>query len=190
MQILRIANTIYIQGYMKKILLPIFIIFILFIFLFLGMNYMGKNLASLSGIITALVTINPLEVNVSAPAEVNINKVFKVEAQVVNKGEEKVKNARGEIFLPLEIVLLQKDSVKKIGIIPGKKEKKVSWGVRGKEIGTYIISVSVSGELRGDIVRVEGNTIVKVIEKTPLGQGRPFNLFQRLFDFFQGLFQI
>ena len=187
---LRITNTIYMKEYMKKILLPIFIIFALFTFLFLGMNYIGKNLASLSGPITALVTINPLEVDVSAPAEVETNRVFKVEAQVINKGEAKIQNAKGEIFLPPELVLLQKDPVKKIGIISGKKEKKISWGVKGEEIGTYIISVSASGELRGDIVKVEGNTIVKVTEKTPLGQGRPFNLFQRLFDFLQGLFQI
>lgn len=186
MQNLRIANTIYTQEYMKKILLPIFVISVLSIFLFLGINYTGKNLASLSGLITALVTINPLEVDVSAPAEAGINRVFKVEAQAINKGEAKIENAKGEIFLPLELVLLQKDSVKKIGIIPGKKEKKISWAVKGIETGNHIIIVSASGELKGDLISAEGNKMVKVIEFSPPGKGQGW--LQNLFGFFQGWF--
>jgi len=73
--------------------------------------------ASLWDAIRAWVTINPLEVDiVSAPAEAEINKVFKITVEVINKGEEKIENAKGEIFLSekLEgIDILKKNSVQK-----------------------------------------------------------------------------
>ena len=143
--------------------------------------------ASIWDVIKAWVTINPLEINVSAPAEVEIGKVFKVEARVINKGEEKVENARGEIFLPAGLILLKEDSVQEIGIIPGKKEKKISWQVRGEEIGSYVISVSASGELKGYIVSGEGSTLVKVGE--PLPRGRGWGWLQNLFDLFRERFR-
>jgi len=74
-------------------------------------------------------------------------------------------------------------------VIRGKKDKKVSWPVKGDSVGTYIISVSVSGEVRGDIVSADAAIKITLKEKSrPPGQ--PFNLFQRFFDFFQGLFKI
>ena len=100
--------------------------------------------ASFLDIIRALVTINPLEVSIGTPAEAEIGKVFKVEARARNKGEEKIENAKAEIFLPPELVLIQKDPVKEIGVISGKREKKISWPVRGEIAGDYIVSVLVS----------------------------------------------
>ena len=55
--------------------------------------------ASFLDIIRALVTINPLEVVVSAPPLVETNKMFKVEARVINKGEERIGRVTAEIFL-------------------------------------------------------------------------------------------
>ena len=133
-------------------------------------NYWAQ--ASLWDIIKAWVTINPLSVDVSAPEEVEINKVFKITAKAVNRGEERIENAKGEIFLPDELVLLKKDPVQKIGVIMGKKEKKISWTVKGKEIGNYFISVSASGELKGDLVSAEDSTMVKVIKPLPRGKAR------------------
>ena len=59
--------------------------------------------ASLWDAIRAWVTINPLEVDVSAPAEAEIGKVFKVTAEATNKGEEKIENVKGEIFLSAKL---------------------------------------------------------------------------------------
>jgi len=173
---------------MRKILFSIFIISVLSFFIFWGVNYTKINLASLLGIITAWVTINPLEVDVSAPAEAEINKVFKVEARVINKGDEKIENAKGEIFLPPELVLIRKDPIQEIGVIPGKKEKRASWTVKGEAVGNYIVSVKVSGELKGEIVTAEGSTSVKIEESIPRGTGRGW--LQNLSDFFQKLFGI
>ncbi len=150
--------------------------------------------ASFWDTIRAWVTINPLFVDVSAPAEVEVDKVFKVEAKIINKGEEKIENSEAEIFLPEDpegLVLIQKDPVKKIGVIPGKKEKKISWSVKGEELGNYGISVKVSGVLQGKELSKESDTImVKIIKKTVPGGGKAsFNLFQRFFNLFQEWFK-
>ncbi|MCP6726648.1 MAG: hypothetical protein KJI69_01230 [Patescibacteria group bacterium] len=148
-------------------------------------NYIVQ--ASFFDIIRALVTINPLELDVTAPAEAAINKVFKVEAVATNKGEDTIKNVKAQIFLPEGLVLLKRESPQQMGVIRGKREKKVSWSVRGDSIGYYIISVLVSGELRGEILSADGTAKITLKEKSS-PPGRPFNIFQRFFDFFQGLF--
>jgi len=137
--------------------------------------------------IKAWVTINPLEVNVSTSAEAEINKVFKVTAKVTNKGEEKIENVKGEIFLPEGLVLLKKNPIQKTGVIQGKKSKKISWTVRGTEMGNYIFAVSVTGELKGDLVTTEDSSWVEIkesVEKT-----KPQKWYQNIFNFFRRWFR-
>lgn len=179
-------KTIFMEGYMRKILFSILAISFLSFILLLGMQYGGNNLASLFNIIVARVTINPLEVEASAPSEVEIGKVFKVTAKLINKGEERIKNAKGEIHFFPGLVLLRKEPIKKIGVIPSKKEKKVSWSVKGEEEGTYFIMVSALGELRGYEISAEDN--IKVVVKESLNGIHPRILLQALFDFFRGWF--
>lgn len=181
------SQIIFMPRYLKKILFPIIIISVFSVLTFLGTNYGKKYLASFSGIITAWVTINPLEVRVSAPAEVEINKVFKVEARLINKGEEKIENAKAKIFLPSGLILMKKDPVQEIGVIPAKKEKKASWAVKGIEPGSHIVIVSASGELKGDLVSAEDSVEVRVRE--PLREIPPPKWFQNLLDFFREMFR-
>ncbi|MCH7552282.1 hypothetical protein IIB49_02740, partial [Patescibacteria group bacterium] len=157
--------------------------------LFLSAAFPFFAQASFLDIIRALVTINPLELDVTAPAEAQINRVFKVEAVATNKGKDTILNAEAEIFPPKGLVLLKKDPMQKMGVILGKKEKKVSWSVRGDSTENYIISVVVSGELRGEPLSADGTAKITLKEKS-LPPGRPFNIFQGFFDFFQGLFKI
>ena len=148
--------------------------------------------ASFFDIIRALVTINPLKLDVTAPAEAQINRVFKVEAVATNKGKDTILNAEAEIFLPEGLALLKNEPTQKMGVIRGKKDKKVSWSVRGEGIENvvnYIISVEVSGELRGEPLSADGTAKITLKEKS-LPPGRPFNIFQGFFDFFQRLFKI
>lgn len=146
--------------------------------------------ASLWDAIRAWVTINPLEVDVSAPTEAEIGKVFKVTAEATNKGEEKIENVQGEIFLPEGVEgidFLKKNSVQKMGVIQGKKSKKISWTVKGTGEGNYIFAVSVTGELKGDLVIAEDSSWVEIkesVEKT-----KPQKWYQNIFDFFQGWFK-
>ena len=158
-------------------------VFVLTVFLFTVVLFSGAQ-ASFLDIIRALVTINPLELDVLAPTEAEINKVFKVEAVATNKGEDKIENAKAEIFLPAGLVLLQKDSMQNMGVIRGKKDKKVSWSIKGDNVGDYIISVLVSGELGGNIVSADGSVKVTLKEKSS-PPGRPFTIFQRLLNTFQ-----
>ena len=150
--------------------------------------------ASLWDAIRAWVTINPLEVEVSAPKEVEVNKVFKITAKVINKGEEKIKNAKGEIFLPEGVEgidFLKKNPVQKIGVIHGKKSKKISWTARGTKIGTeiegYIITVSVTGELKENLIGAEDSVLVIIEDPQEKSQSRKW--YQNLFDFFRGWFK-
>ena len=145
--------------------------------------------ASFLDIIRALVTINPLELDVTAPAEAQINRVFKVEAVATNKGKDTIENVTAQIFPPKGLVLLKSKLTQKMGVIQGMKEKKVSWSMRGEDIGVYVISVVVSGELRGEPLNADGTTKITLVEKSS-PPGRPFNIFQGFFDFLQGLFKI
>ena len=186
MRIPRIVSIIYMEEYLKKILISVLAISILSFILLLGIQYGGNNLASLFNVIVARVTLNPLEVEVSAPAEVEIGKVFKVTAKLINKGGERIKNGKGEIFLHSGLALLKKETVQGIGVIPAKKEKKVSWSIRGEQIGNYIIVVSGSGELKGEGISA-GDSINVEVKKSLKGT-QPHILLQTLFDFFQKWF--
>lgn len=179
-------QIIFVPKQMRKILFLIFIISVLSFFIFWGANYTKINLASLFSVITARVTINPLEVKIFALAEIEVDKVFRVEAKVINRGEEKIENAKGEVFLPPGLILIQKDSVKEIGIIPGKREKKVSWSARGEAVGNYFISFKVSGELKEQIISVEDSILVEIKESIKNTGSR--SRFQNFFDFFQERF--
>lgn len=169
--------------------------FLLTVFILTAIFFSGSAQASLWDTIKAWVTINPLFVDVSAPAKVEINQVFKVEAKIINKGEEKIENAKAEIILPEGLILFKNDPIQEIGVILGKKEKGVTlgkkekrifWLVKGEGIGEYFISISVSGELKGQLVSAEDTAMVKVIK--PIPKGKAWGWFQNLFDFFQERF--
>jgi len=140
--------------------------------------------ASFLDIIMALVAINPLEVDVTVPAEVEINKTFKVEATVRNKGDDRIENATAQIVLPEGLVLVQKDSVRNMNVIQAKSAKTVSWSVKGESVGEYIISVLASGELRGDIVSAD-ETAKTTLKAKSLPQGRPFHALQLFLETLQ-----
>ncbi|MCH7756843.1 hypothetical protein IIC45_02035 [Patescibacteria group bacterium] len=144
--------------------------------------------ASFLDIIRAFVTINPLKVEVSAPAEVELNKVFKVDAKVINKGEVKIENLIGEIFLPPGLSLSGKSEIKTIRVVPAGREKKISWQVKGESIGNYVIAVFISGTVSGDAVSADGSKLVRVVKKTP-PPGRLGSAFQSIFTFIQNLLQ-
>lgn len=164
-----------------RFLLAVLIVTALFFFGAIAQRESRIAKASFLDIIRALVTVNPLSVEVSAPPEVEIGKVFKVEAEARNRGQERIENAKGEIFLPppLGLILKRKTSIHEIGVIPGGKEKKIFWQVEGGTIGNYVISVVVSGELAGSLVSAEESTTVKIVES--------FLPHKPIFDFFSRL---
>ena len=164
--------------------LPLF----LAVFILTTVFFSSPAQASFWNIIKAWVTINPLEVNLSVPLEVEINKVFKVEAKVINKGKERIEKVKGEIFLPEGLILIRKDPVQKIGVIPGKKEKKISWPVKGEKEGNYIISVRVSGELNGSELTKEVSAKVVIKEKGLGVREKGIHFFNKFLEFFSEVF--
>lgn len=137
--------------------------------------------ASFFDFIRALVTINPLEVDVLSLADTEIDRVFRVEAAALNKGEDAIESAEAQIFVPEGLVVLGGSSVKQMGVIRGERDKKVFWQVRGEEIGSYVISVKVSGILGGTEISDEDSALVEIIERGAPGRR---NFLQILRDFF------
>lgn len=169
------------QPYTKIFLSIFLVVSILFISFFWGIKYFETQLASFSGVIRAWVTINPLEVDVSCPKEAAIDKVFLVRAEIENKGKKKIEEAKGEIFLPEELET-KKGGGQEIGVLPPKSKKFMFWPVKGKEVGNYVISVKVSGDLEGKLVSAEDSAMVKIKEFL---KGQPWRWFQNFFDFFR-----
>jgi len=168
----------------KRILLTLSLVFILLFFIFFGLDYSVNQIASIFSIVITRVTINPLEVNVSAPVEAEISKAFRVEARVINKGEKEIRNAKAEIFLS-EGLSLKRSSVQNFGIIRGKKEKKVFWQIRGDITGNYFITVKATGRLGVEDINSEDSTMVKIIGETSPSRNNFLEFFQRFFNFIQ-----
>jgi len=135
--------------------------------------------ASFLDIIRALVTINPLEVVVSAPPLVETNKLFRVEARVINKGEERIGRVTAEIFLPKGLVVTKKNTVQNVGTISGRREKRIQWLVQAEQTGMYLILVSAAAELKGDSITTEGNTVIVTAQENAVIELQPTNLLQR-----------
>lgn len=176
----------------KKTSIFLFTVFLTIALFFSGVaNPDGDRAAHASflDIIRAFVTINPLDVKVSAPSEVEVGEIFRVEARVINKGEIKIEDIRAEIFLPSELPLRGRDAVQMINVIQREKERKITWTVRGESVGNYVITVSASGELNGDLVNAQESKVLTVKKKTP-PPGQLSLLSQNLLDFIKQLFQI
>jgi hypothetical protein len=158
----------------KYISFFIFTVFFITVFFFCGIaNKSGNSVvhASFLDTIKAFVTINPLAVEISAPSEVELGRVFSIEAKVINKGEVKIENINGEIFLPEGLSLRGRNAVQKIKVIQGGKEKKIFWQVAAEYSGNYIITVSAFGELKGNIITAAGSKVLTVEEKEDGGKG-------------------
>lgn len=150
----------------QKILLTLFTVFILLGLIAFKTN---ANQGFFSEVITALVTINPLKVSVSAPAQVKINRSFIVKAIVENKGRERVEGVKAQIFLPQGLELIKGEEEQKIGTLSPKSKRVILWFVKGKKAGYYIISVEAQGELRGNVLTAEDSAVVKVREEKRQG---------------------
>lgn len=168
----------------KKVSLLLLVV----VFSYNALFFLGASVAhaSILDFIRAFVTINPLAVEVTAPLESDLNRVFKVEATVINKGEVRIENVTGEIFLPAGLTVSGQE-IKKIGRVPAGRQKRVSWSVKGETIGDYVIAVSIDGTVNGDAVSADGTKLVSIVKKTPPpGQTSSISsgIFGNFFDFF------
>lgn len=165
-----------ITNYSKRVILITTVILITGGFFFSGTGSAPIAQASFLDMIRALVTINPLQVEITTPGEALVNEVFKLEATVINKGEERLSNAQAEIFLPPGLTLQAKKQIKKLGVIPPHKEKTVRWLIKGEQSGNYIVLVSARSEIKEQIVSTEASTIVVIIDKVGTGNEEAPNI--------------
>jgi len=171
-----------IANYLKKIILITAVVFITGSFFFGVISSAPAAQASFLDIIQALVTINPLKVEIIAPKEVLINQVFKIEVTVINSGEEKVGNTQAEIFLPQGLTLITKKQINKLGAIPPNKDKKTRWLVRGDRSGNFIILVSARGEIKEQAVTAEATTLVTILDIVGPVKTKGLSFIQRVND--------
>lgn len=149
---------------------------------FVMVNTGSLNQASSLGILTATVSINPLEVKVSAPKEIKVNRTFVVKASLINKGEEKIKDVEAEIYLSPGLRLIRRDEEQELGTIPSRRKKFSFWPVKGEKLGNYVIMVKASGEIKDQEIEAEDSINVEIVkEKFPWWR-RPWQLLANLFE--------
>lgn len=179
-----------IVNYSKRVILITAVILITGGFFFSPVSHAPIAQASLLDMIRALVTINPLQVEITTPGEALVNEVFKVEATVINKGEERLSNAQAEIFLPPGLTLKTKKQIRKLGVIPPHKKKTLRWLIRGEQSGNYIVLVSARGEIKEQTVSAEASTIVVIIDKVGTENKEAPNVSQSSPSLWQGFLNL
>ena len=169
-----------IANYSKKVILITAVILITGSFFFGVINSAGVAQASFLDIIQALVTINPLKVEIIAPKEELLNQAFKIEVTVINSGEGKVGNTQAEIFLPDGLSLVTKKQINKLGAIPPNKDKETKWLVKGGQSGNFIILVSAQGEIKEQVVTAEATALITILDIINPAKTKGPNFVQRV----------
>ncbi len=169
-----------IANYLKKFILITAVVIITGSFFFGVISSAGVAQASFLDIIQALVTINPLKVEIIAPKEELLDQVFKIEATVINSGEEKIGNTQAEIFLPKGLTLVTKKQINNLGAIPPNKDKKTRWSVKGDRSGNFIILVSARGEIKEQVVTAEATTLITILDIVGLVKIKGSSFIQRV----------
>jgi len=179
------------KSHLKKIAFFLFMAFLVVSISFfpqLQAGTMSIAEASFWDTIIGFVAINPLRVSLSVPAEADLGRNFKAQVIVENRGDERISNVMVEIFISKGLVLVNKNAIKKIGMVRGNRTKNISWQVKGTEAGNFSISVSASAVVRGDVVSTQGNTALITITDGPAPPIPTLNVFQSFLSFFRRWF--
>lgn len=112
-----------------------------------------------SGVVTATVRPNPLQVEVEAPAVVNVGTWFDIDVTITNLGAETVTKLNAEIYTPAEITARGKK--KRIGNLGAGESQTVSWRAKATSSGSdLIVQISVKGILNNQEIIVEETTMI------------------------------
>ncbi len=178
--------------YLKKFILITTVVLITGSFFFGVISSSSTARASFLDIIQALVTINPLKVEIIAPKEALLDQTFKIEATVFNSGEEKVSNTQAEIFLPDGLTLVTKKQINKLGVIPPNKDKETKWLVKGEKAGNFFVLISAQGEIKEQVITAEATALITIVDiinpaktKGPSFVQRVNNWWREVLNFFR-----
>ena len=124
--------------------------------------------AASEGSVSATVTTTPLVLSVSAPKKLQVGRRFGVKTTIANLGESEIAQVAAAIHLPDGLTLISSEAEQDIGVIPARKKKVVRWVVRAGEVGTYVITITASGQYEGSAVEAEAARTVEVKKRLSL----------------------
>lgn len=137
--------------------------------------------SALSGILTATVSPNPLEVTLVSPKSALVTRAFSIKAQVKNAGVASIENVSVELRLPVGLTIVRGASIQTIKKIPRRRTRSVTWRVSTQEAGEYIVSVDVSGTVADSDVSGHDADIISVNEVRSTGNNVLLNFWRNIF---------
>lgn len=114
-----------------------------------------------SGVVTATVRPNPLEVSVSAPGGVVVGQWFDINADVANLGDQSITGIEAIIQTPTEVTV--KGQKKKVGTLAGSQTKTVTWRAKANSSGNFVIQVEASGNLAGEQISSFDSVLISAV---------------------------
>lgn len=115
-----------------------------------------------SGVITATVRPNPLEISVSAPGSVTVGQWFDISAEIANLSDDPITRTIVILNSPPEIKI--KAPRKKIGNLNAHQTVTVNWQAKANSAGNFVIQVEAEGNLDGEQISSSDSTVVSVVE--------------------------
>ncbi len=114
-----------------------------------------------SGVVTATVRPNPLEVSISPPGTVVVGQWFDISASVTNLGDLTITSIVATINAPKELTV--KGQKKQVGSLAGGQTKIVTWRAKANSSGNFVIQVEATGNLAGEQISSFDSIIISAV---------------------------
>jgi len=137
----------------KKLRFTLPLVFVFFL------SFVGYPFAQ-EGTVSATVRPNPLEVKLTFLSAIPVGEWFEVTAAVSNQGDIVVSKASATINLHSGMRV--RGLRKRLGNFASGEEKVVTWLVRAKNPGEYIIQVEAKGKLLGEEISASDSANISV----------------------------
>lgn len=150
----------------KTILVLPLVLGLFFFWFFAQESPVSAQTASL----VATVSVNPLTLDLFAPASVSQGDSFKLRVEIGNLGQSKIEKVKASIFIDSGLIVRGKEE-KKAGTIQGESQKTVAWRIKAVGDPTvYIIQVEVRGIVKetGGLATISRTVKVTISPQTSL----------------------
>lgn len=137
--------------------------------------------AALTGILTATVSPNPLEVTLVSPKNATVARAFSIKAQMKNNGAVSIENVSVRLTLPAGLTFVRSASLQTIKKIPKRRTRSVTWRVLASSAGDYIVVADVSGTVAQSDVSGQDTAIISISEARSTGNNALLNFWRNIF---------
>lgn len=117
-----------------------------------------KSVFAQTGVVSATVRPNPLEVSVSAPGTMVVGQWFEVTADIANLSGDPITQTTVILNTPSDIKV--KAPRKKIGNLNAHQTITVSWEAKAKASGNFVIQAEASGKLLDERISSSDTTSI------------------------------